>query len=171
MLKRLLALFSKKPSSQKTFEEKLERLKGESLADEIRRDDESLRRALHPGHTPSAKPQLPPDSSFDRTAVLDAHGNLRYAKDAARQKPVKQYAPPAKRHMQKTRRGMTVNQASSSRAQTDDMMLAMMMQQTIINTPSALDDTCRITPSHGGYDTSPSDGGSSNDGGGGGSCD
>lgn len=51
MLKRLLALFSKKPSSQKTFEEKLERLKGESLADEIRRDDESLRRALHPGHT------------------------------------------------------------------------------------------------------------------------
>ncbi|QZE58612.1 hypothetical protein pEaSNUABM28_00055 [Erwinia phage pEa_SNUABM_28] len=153
MLKRLLALFSKKQSSQKTFEEKLEK-----LSEPVRpRDpgfakDEPLRmhRALHPGHQPR---------EF-RGKVL----------------------PPAKRHsrQQFEGRGMSRSTAVENRMRNEDAFMQSLMAQSMINnsTPSRLHDvdTCHTphhTPYHtpsGGYDTTPSDGGGSYDGGGG-SCD
>ena len=96
--------------------------------------------------------------------------------------PAKRYKPtplPQRKNFNgQTRRGMTVNQASSSRAQTDDLMLAVMMQQTYVApTPSrSHDDNCRVdhTPSyrHSDPDPSPSyDGGSDSGYSGGSGCD
>lgn len=76
------------------------------------------------------------------------------------------------------RRGMTVNQASSSRLQMEDMALHMMMQQTYV-APSPIrshDDNCLVdhTPSHRHSDPDPSpsyDGGSDSGYSGGSGCD
>lgn len=159
MLKRLLALFSKKQSSQKTFEEKLEQLSDYDRTARVDRhgnthfakDERAVRmhRALHPGHQP--RPDRRPHVTRSR----------------------RQFEAPA-------RRGMTINQASEQRMRNEDAFLHGMMAQSTINnsTPSRLHevDTCHTphhTPYHtpsGGYDTTPSDGGGSYDGGGG-SCD
>ncbi|QZE56595.1 hypothetical protein pEaSNUABM23_00058 [Erwinia phage pEa_SNUABM_23] len=159
MIKRLLAWFARsKTQPKKTFEEKLDDVAGvkhdNSLAAEIRRDDEQLRRALHPGYQPIRREDDPKVVDFPTR-------RYQTQRSADRPKPLN--------------RGMTVNQHASSRAATDDLAMAMMMRQTFV-APSPIvsyDDDCRNThhtPSHGGYD-SPSDGGGSSDGGGGGSCD
>lgn len=161
MLKRLLALFArKKPTAQETFEEKLERLGGyqptplhhDHYADKIRRmavESQSFPDQTRKVREEAAKPQR----STNDTRHVDRHG----------------FSAPA-------RRGMTINQASSSRLQTEDMIMAMMMRQTHV-APAPIrsydDDDCRTThhtPSHGGYD-SPSDGGGGSSDGGGSSCD
>lgn len=150
MLKRLLALFCrKKKPVQKTFEEKLHQLGG---------------------YQPTEK-----TSDYDLTARVDRHGRTHFAKD---EKPFKTTPmPPRKNFNGQTRRGMTVNQASSNRAQTDDLMLAMMVQQTYV-APSPIrshDDNCRVdhTPSyrHSDPDPSPSYDGGSDSGYSGGGCD
>ena len=149
MLKRLLALFSKKPSSQKTFEEKLEKLGEYDLTARVDRQ----------GTTRFAKDEQ----------ALRMHQTLQRPGLQAKRRTVE--AP--------ARRGMTINRASDQRIQNDDAMLNVMMMHSVINqaTPRLQDvDTCQIThhtPYHspsGGYDTTPSDSGGSYDGGGG-SCD
>lgn len=150
MLKRLLALFSKKPSSQKTFEEKLEKLGEYDLTARVDRQ----------GTTRFAKDEQ----------ALRMHQTLRRPDQQTKRRQVE--AP--------ARRGMTINRASDQRIQNDDAMLNVMMMQSAIHhsTPSRLPDvdTCQTThhtPYHspsGGYDPSPSDSGGSYDGSGG-SCD
>lgn len=171
MLKRLLALFSKKkPPVKKTFEEKLDEIadatQEERLADQIRRDEERLRRALHPGHQPVRKKE--------RVTVIDA----------PRKRHVPQRPSSDRRHVDRqgfsapAHRGMTVNQASSSRTQTEDLAMAVMMQQTYV-APAPIrsyDDSCRVdhTPSHRHSDPDPSpsyDGGSDSGYSGGSGCD
>lgn len=159
MLKRLLALFSKKPSSQKTFEEKLDKLGDYDLTARVDRhgnthfakDEQSVRmhRSLHPGHHPTG---------FKRTVQ----------------------EPPKRRQFEApVRRGMSSSAQSNNGVRNDDAFLSGMMVQSAIDnstpTRSHHVDTCHTTthhtPSHGGYDSSPSDSGGSYDGGGGGSCD
>jgi len=148
----------KTPPVKKSFEEKLD-----DLSDQIRRDDEHLRRVLHTGHQPVRKKE--------RVTVTVEPPKKRY-----QTKPTPM--PERKNFNGQPRRGMTVNHASSSRAQTDDLMLAVMMQQTYVApTPSrSHDDNCRVdhTPSyrHSDPDPSPSyEGGSDSGYSGGGSCD
>lgn len=158
-----MALFSKKKTTphKKTFEEKLDAIadagREERLADQIRRDDERLRRALHPGHQPVRKKE--------RQVVVDApRKRYQVQRSGARPEPLN--------------RGMTVNQASSNRAVSDDLTMAMLMQQTYV-APAPIrsyDDTCRVdhTPSyrHSDPDPSPSyDGGSDSGYSGGSGCD
>lgn len=164
MLKRLLALFRKKKKTapaKKTFEEKLDAIadagREERLADQIRRDEERLRRALHPGHQPVRKKE--------RQVVVDA--------------PRKRYQPQRSGvRPEPLNRGMTVNQASSNRAVSDDLTMAMLMQQTYV-APAPIrsyDDTCRVDHTlsyrHSDPDPSPSyDGGSDSGYSGGSGCD
>ncbi|QZE59967.1 hypothetical protein pEaSNUABM35_00050 [Erwinia phage pEa_SNUABM_35] len=153
MLKRLLALFKRKPSSQKTFEEKLEKLNEPVRQRDpgFAKDERSVRmhRSLHPGHQPSLGPS--------------------------------KVAPPPKRRQVEApaRRGMTRNASAESRMRNDDAFLQSLMVQSMINNTTSHRlpdvDTCQ-TPTHtpyhtpsGGYDTTPSDSGGSFDGGG--SCD
>ncbi|QZE57934.1 hypothetical protein MPK70_gp058 [Erwinia phage pEa_SNUABM_33] len=162
MLKRLLALFSKKkPQVKKTFEEKLDAIadatQEERLADQIRRDEERLRRALHPGHQPVRKKE--------RHVVVDAP-RKRYQpqRSAARPEPLN--------------RGMTINQTTSNRVVSDDLTMAMLMRETYV-APAPIrsyDDNCRVdhTPSHRHSDPDPSpayDGGSDSGYSGGSGCD
>lgn len=159
MIKKLLAWFAgSKTPPKKTFEEKLDVVAGlkndSSLAAEIRRHDEQLRRALHPGYQPIRREHDPKVVDFP---------TRRYQTQRSADRPAQ------------LNRGKTINQYASSQAVTDDLATTMMMRQTFV-APSPIhsyDDDCRTThhsPSHGGYD-SPSDGGGSSDGGGGGSCD
>ncbi|UAW53171.1 hypothetical protein pEaSNUABM30_00053 [Erwinia phage pEa_SNUABM_30] len=162
MLKRLFAfLFRKK---KKTFEEKLTVLAEGRAADPetTRRLDDALRRR------PSGSPGYQPDPFGHKVAPP----------------PKKRYQttptpmPERKNFNGQPRRGMTVNQASSNRAQTDDLILAVMMQQTYV-APTPIrshDDSCRVdhTPSyrHSDPDPSPScDGGSDSGYSGGSGCD
>lgn len=155
MLKRLLALFSKKPSSQKTFEEKLEKLNEPVRPRDpgFAKDERSVRmhRSLHPGHQPSLGPS--------------------------------KVAPPTKRRQVESpaRRGITRNASAESRVRNDDSLTQALMVQSMINntasprhhdvaTCQTTHHTTHHTPS-GGYDPSPSDTGGSYDGCGGGSCD
>lgn len=155
--------------AKKSFEEKLDAIadagREERLADQIRRDDERLRRALHPGHQPVRKKE--------RLTVIDA--------PRKRHKP--QRPSSDKRHVDRqgfsapAHCGMTVNQASSSRTQTEDLALSVMMHQTfVVPSPLRSHDSCHVdhTPSyrHSDPDPSPSyDGGSDSGYSGGSGCD
>lgn len=163
MLKRLLALFCrKKPTAQQTFEEKLERLGGyqptplhhDHFADKIRRM--------------AVESQSSPDQT---RKVREKAAKLQRATNDTRHVDRHGFSAPA-------RRGTTVNQASSSRLQMEDMAMHMMMQQThVAPTPvRSHDDNCRVdhTPSHRHSDPDPSpsyDGGSDSGYSGGSGCD
>ncbi|QZE59295.1 hypothetical protein MPK66_gp051 [Erwinia phage pEa_SNUABM_2] len=152
MLKRLLALFKRKPSSQKTFEEKLEKLSEpvRPLDRGFAKDEPALRmhRSLHPGH-------IQPLPRSQRKPKVEP-----------------------RRH-QFEGRGMSRSASVESRIRNDDAFMHGLMMQSVINNTTSHRlpdiDTCSTpqhTPYHtpsGGYDTTPSDSGGSFDGGG--SCD